>query len=299
LIVLEVPADYAGGRLDHFLCGALPEFSRSRLQTWIKSGRVLVSGSAGKSAMTLRGGETIEIHPAELPALRAFPEEIDVEVLYEDDAVAAVNKPAGMVVHPGAGNDRGTLVNALLHRFGRLSKAGGEDRPGIVHRLDRETSGVMLVARNDAAHRDLAAQFAGRTVEKHYLALARGVLKAESGRIERPIARDPSNRLRMTAKLGAGRAAVSEYRVRRRFEKFTLLDVRILTGRTHQIRAHLSAIGHPLAGDPLYGGPRLEGLNRVFLHSAWIEFTSPAAKKRVRVEAPLPENLEAVLARLL
>jgi 23S rRNA pseudouridine1911/1915/1917 synthase len=187
------------------------------------------------------------------------------------------------------------LVNALLHRFGALSNTAGPLRPGIVHRLDRYTSGVLLVAKNDAAHQALSAQFAGRQVEKLYVALVHGTLKQDSGRVERPIARDPHRRIRMTARLDRGRAAWSEYRVLRRFAKFTLVEVRIGTGRTHQIRVHLSSLGHPVAGDTLYGAPaRVEGqpaLGRYFLHARRIRFRQPSTSNEVTVEAPLPEEL--------
>jgi 23S rRNA pseudouridine1911/1915/1917 synthase len=209
--------------------------------------------------------------------------------------VLAINKPAGLVVHAGAGHHSGTLVNRLVHRFQSLSGVGGELRPGIVHRLDKETSGVLLVARTDAAHRDLAAQFAGRTVEKTYLALVERSLRTDSGRIAKPIARDPHHRTRMTARLGSGREALTEYQVKERFPKFTFLQVRIGTGRTHQIRVHLASLGHPVAGDHLYGaaaGPRM------FLHAWRIGFTSPATGERVSVEAPLPSELEQWLAAL-
>ena len=214
---LESQASDAGKRLDRFLQEQLPAYSRTRLQDWIRNGRVRVGGKAEKPSYVLRGGETLEVEPAELAPLRAEPEAIPLEILYEDADVVAVNKPAGMVVHAGAGCHSGTLVNALLHRFESLSGVGGELRPGIVHRLDRYTSGVMLVARHDAAHRHLAAQFAGREVEKVYLALVHGAVKQEQGRIEKPIARDPVRRIRMTARLGRGRAALTEYRVLRRF----------------------------------------------------------------------------------
>lgn len=299
---LRVEAVAAGQRLDHYLTAALPEYTRSRLQSWIREGRVTVNGAAVKSSSILRGGDEISVEPAAPPPLRAFAEDLPVEVLYEDPSVIVVNKPAGMVVHMGAGNRSGTLVNALLHRFGELSGAGGEERPGIVHRIDRETSGVLVVARNDQAHRSLAGQFAGRTVEKEYLALAHGVIRLDAGRIEKPIARDPKNRLRMTARLPAGRAAASEYTVLKRYERCTYLSVRILTGRTHQIRVHMSAIGHPLVGDKLYGAPsRVPGIpamDRFFLHSHRLTFTSPATGGRVIVEAPLPEDLERALASL-
>ena len=188
------------------------------------------------------------------------PEDIPLRILYEDADLVAIDKPAGMVVHAGAGVHSGTLVNALLHHFEALSAVGGALRPGIVHRLDRYTSGVLLVAKNDAAHHALAEQFSGRQVEKTYIALVHGKVKAESGRIDRPITRDPVHRTRMTARLGEGRAAWSEYRVIKRFERFTLLEVKIGTGRTHQIRVHLSGMGHAVAGDTLYGAPaKVEG----------------------------------------
>ena len=207
----------------------------------------------------------------------------------------AINKPAGLVVHAGAGARSGTLVNRLVHHFSALSQVGGDLRPGIVHRLDKGTSGVLLVARNDAAHRALAAQFAGRTVEKTYLALVHGKVRDEQGRVTTPIARDPVRRIRMTTKLGTGRSALTEYRVLQRFEKFTYLEVRIGTGRTHQIRVHLASIGHPVAGDRLYGAPPAE---RIFLHAWRIVFTSPATDQRVTVEAPLPAELTEWLASL-
>ncbi len=284
-----------GKRLDHLLQERLPEHSRSRLQAWIKDGRVLVDGATAKPSLILRGGEKIEVFPADLPPLSAAAEDLPIEILYEDPAVIAVNKPAGLTVHAGAGSHSGTLVNRLVHHFASLSQVGGEMRPGIVHRIDRGTSGVLLVARTDAAHRALAAQFAGRTVEKTYLALVEGHVKQESGRITKPITRDPVRRTRMTARLGHGREALTEYRVLRRFEKFTYLEVRIGTGRTHQIRAHLASLGHPVAGDRAYGAHAAE---RVFLHAWRITFTSPASEARVTVEAPLPDELQRWLSEL-
>lgn len=246
----------AGKRLDLLLHERLPEHSRSRIQQWIKAGRVLANGAAARSSYLVRPGDAIEAEPAEAPPLHASAEDIPLQVLYEDADIVAIDKPAGMVVHAGAGVHAGTVVNALLHRFETLSGVGGAIRPGIVHRLDRYTSGVLLAAKNDAAHRNLAAQFAGREIEKTYLALVHGKVARDAGRIERPIARDPVRRTRMTVRLNRGRAAWSEYRVLRRFEKFTLLEVRIGTGRTHQIRVHLSSIGHAVAGDTLYGRRR-------------------------------------------
>jgi 23S rRNA pseudouridine1911/1915/1917 synthase len=285
-----------GQRLDHYLHARMPELSRSRIQSWIKEGRVLVDGAAAKASAVLREGSAIEVSPAELPPLKAEPEDLPVEILYEDDAVIAIYKPAGLTVHAGAGAYSGTLVNRLVHHFQSLSKAGGEMRPGIVHRLDRGTSGVLLVAKTDAAHRALAAQFASRTVEKTYLALVEGRVAADSGRVNTPITRDPVRRTRMTAKLGHGRAAITEYRVVRRFERFTYLQVRIGTGRTHQIRAHLSSIGHPVAGDRVYGAKTAE---RFFLHAWRIVFVTPATGERVEVEAPLDAVLERWLEAII
>jgi len=233
----------------------------------------------------------------EPPPLRATPEDLALDILYEDADVIAINKPAGMVVHAGAGRHSGTLVNALVHRFGKLSAVAGEMRPGIVHRLDRETSGVILVARTDAAHRALAAQFAGREVRKTYLALVQGTMKADSGRLSTPIARDPVRRTRMTTKLARGRTAITDYRVLQRFEAATLLEVRIGTGRTHQIRVHLASIGHPVVGDKLYGAVG-SGLSRFFLHALEISFSSPASGGRITVTAPLAEELRAYLEQL-
>jgi 23S rRNA pseudouridine1911/1915/1917 synthase len=287
----------AGQRLDRFLHQRLPEFSRSRLQGWIKAGQVLVDGVPARASLVLRAGAVVDATPIDPPPLQAAPEDIPLTILYEDGGVVAVDKPAGMVVHAGAGVHSGTLVNALLHRFGGLSSVGGTERPGIVHRLDRYTSGVLLIAKNDAAHRDLAAQFAGRRVEKVYLTLVEGRVAHDSGRIERPIARDPIRRTRMTARLAQGRAAWSQYRVLERFRGFTLLEVRIGTGRTHQIRVHLSSIGHPVAGDTLYGAKRSpEGHEaRFFLHSHRITFASPGGGEAVTVTSPLPPDLQAWL----
>jgi 23S rRNA pseudouridine1911/1915/1917 synthase len=300
---LESQASDAGKRLDRFLQERLPEYSRTRLQDWIRNGHVRVRGKAEKPSYVLRGGETLEVEPAEPTPLRAEPEAIPLEILYEDDDVLAVNKPAGMVVHAGAGCRSGTLVNALLHRFRSLSGLGGELRPGIVHRLDRYTSGVILAARHDLAHRHLAAQFASREVEKVYLALVHGTVKQEQGRIEKPISRDPVRRIRMTARLGRGRTALTDYKVLRRFRHFTLLEVRIGTGRTHQIRVHLAAAGHPVAGDRLYGAPAgVEGApapGRFFLHAQRIRFRIPSTGELVTVEAPLPEELERWMQGLL
>lgn len=292
----------AGKRLDAFLHERLPEFSRARLQSWIKTGRVLIGADRPRASYTLRGGEVIAVSPSDLPPLRAEAEEIPVTVLYEDDSVIAVDKPAGMVVHAGAGHHTGTLVNALLHRFGSLSGVNGDLRPGIVHRLDKETSGVLLVAKTDAAHRALAEQFQNRIVQKMYLAVVHGKLKQKTGRITAPIARDPIHRTRMTARLASGRVALTEYRLLEEFERFSYVEVKIGTGRTHQIRVHMASLHHAIVGDSLYGAPAappgLPPLQRFYLHAAKIAFRSPAAGAWVEVETPLPPDFQMLLAHL-
>ena len=312
-MTFKATAQDAGSRLDQFLAHKLPEASRARLQEWIKQGRVRVGETLAKPSLRLRGGERIEV-AAELdearpPLARAFAEEIPLDVLYEDDDLAAINKPAGMTVHAGAGVSQGTLVNALLHHFGKLSDVGGALRPGIVHRLDRLTSGVVLVAKNDAAHRALARQFAERSVEKTYLALVQGTMPENRGRavwdegvrwtrLEMPIQRDRARRTRMTARSKEGRAAVTDFRVLERWPGFSFLEVRIHTGRTHQIRAHLAAVGHPVAGDRLYGAAARPGLGRIFLHAAEIGFTHPVSGEKIVVRAPLAPELKALLLPL-
>lgn len=288
-MLLKAGADDRGKRLDALLRERLPEYSRSRLQSWIREGRVRVNGLAGKPSLVISGMEEIEVEPVPPLPLKAEAENIPLTVLYEDASVVAIDKPAGMVVHAGAGVREGTVVNALLHRFGSLSTVGGELRPGIVHRLDRFTSGVLLVAKTDAAHRDLAAQFQARSVEKIYLALVEGTLTG-SGRIQKPIARDPRNRARMTALLKTGRAALTDWKVIENYAGFTLLQIRIGTGRTHQIRAHMAAIRHPVAGDRLYGA-QASPWNRYFLHAHRLTFRSPATLEQVVVESPLPGDL--------
>lgn len=288
---MKLRADLAdrGKRLDSFLHEKMPEFSRSRLQSWIKDDRVAVGGRPEKSSYAIRGGEEIDVDPAALPALNAYAEEIPLSLLYEDPSVVVIEKPAGMVVHAGAGVHAGTVVNALLHRFADLSREGGELRPGIVHRLDRFTSGALLVAKTDAAHRELAEQFASRTVEKIYLTVVQGKLEG-SGRITKPIIRDPRNRARMTARLDVGRTALTDWEAIEALNGFTHLRIRLGTGRTHQIRAHMAAIGHPVAGDRLYGA-RASAWNRYFLHAHRLGFRSPATGEFVVAVSPLTADL--------
>jgi 23S rRNA pseudouridine1911/1915/1917 synthase len=316
--ILHVPFESAGQRIDQFLAAQLTEVSRVRVQQLIRQGKIAVDGKASKASLRLRGGEEIAISgPVELPPLKAFAEDIPLDVVYEDDDLAVINKPAGMAVHAGSGKgdagNRGTLVNALLHHFGALSQAGGELRPGIVHRLDKQTSGLIVVAKNDTAHRKLAQQFAARRVKKTYLALVHGWMKAKEmqGTIDAPISRDRLRRARMsTRRSGArpGRAAVTHWKVLKQIAgssgKFSLLEVRIETGRTHQIRVHLASLGHPVTGDTLYGAPRNPGygetvsLGRNFLHASAIQFEHPTTQKLLAFRRPLPRDLQKFLRRI-
>ena len=336
----------AGMRLDVYLAQAIPEISRARVQMLVEAGQVRVDGAAAKGKQKMRGGEAIEIEGEPHPApLHATPEDIPLDILYEDKYLAVVNKPAGMMVHAGAGatddsRNRGTLVNALLHHMGKLSEAGGELRPGIVHRLDKQTSGAIVVAKDDATHRKLGEMFATRRVAKTYIALLHGTLKQDAVTVNLPIARDLVRRTRMTTRRADGRNAVSHFseveRMATGYGAFTLVEVRIETGRTHQIRVHAQSLGHPVVGDTLYGAPRVMravrreadssatlrndkqknrndkkettdeksvGLERNFLHAAHLEFAHPQfahlkTDKMVAVDAPLPRELEEFLALL-
>jgi 23S rRNA pseudouridine1911/1915/1917 synthase len=336
LRTIEVTAEAKGQRLDQFLAQALTAqgegVSRSRVQLLIDQGDVLVNGLREKASLKLRGSERIDITGEPHPApLKATAEEIPLDVIYEDADLAVVNKPAGMMVHAGSGQNedarsRGTLVNALLFRFKKLSATGGDLRPGIVHRLDKDTSGLIVVAKNDRTHAALAELFASRKIKKSYIALVQGTVERAKGTINASVGRDPMRRTRMTAKpLGDARTAVSHYEVVKRFAnrfgKFTLVKVRIETGRTHQIRVHMASIGHPVVGDTLYGGsgqltdqvvsqaatskaarrkaePERLRLGRNFLHSARLEFAHPKTGKLLELEAPLPAELEEFLVRL-
>jgi len=329
---IEVPAEAAGQRLDQFLTSQLEGVSRSRVQMLMDQGDVLIDGEREKASMKLRGGEQITItgEPRPIP-LKATAEDIPLDVVYEDADLAVVNKPAGMMVHAGSGQSedarsRGTLVNALLYRLKKLSATGGDLRPGIVHRLDKDTSGLIVVAKNDRAHAALGEMFASRQMRKTYVALVQGAMERDRGTINAGVARDPVRRTRMTTQPNENaRSAVSHYEVVRRFAnrfgKFTLVRVRIETGRTHQIRVHMASIGHPVVGDTLYGAagqltdqvaaqaaqskaarrkaePERLRLGRNFLHAAKLEFTHPKTGKQLQLEAALPEELEGFLARL-
>jgi 23S rRNA pseudouridine1911/1915/1917 synthase len=305
-----VAPERAGERLDRFLATEIPELSRSRVQDLIDQGRVTVDGAACKPSHHVAAGESVALETPTPQAAGVEPEAIPLEILYGDEDVAVVNKPAGMIVHPGAGASRGTLVAALLNRFGGnagLSSVGGPLRAGIVHRLDKGTSGALIVALNDEAHKDLVEQFSARLVQKTYVALLHGKIKGDSGVIEMPIARDLRRRSRMTARRREGRAARTDWRVLLRLDGFLLVEANLHTGRTHQIRVHFSALGCPVVGDTLYGAPRQERvgsvmlpeLGRNFLHAARVAFSQPRTAERIDVRAPLPAELRGFLTQLV
>ncbi len=329
-----VPADSAGQRLDAWLVTQLSGVSRARIQWLLAQGGVLLNHAPAKASSRLRGGETVSVlGEAAPPPLRAVAENIPLHIVYEDQDLSVVDKPAGMMVHAGAGateskRNRGTLVNALLHHYSQLSTRGGEMRPGIVHRLDKNTSGLILVARNDQAHLKLAGMFAARAVAKTYIALVHGALKQPRGTVNSPISRDMIRRTRMTTRPSeGGRTAISHYELVRALEtpygRFSLVQVRIETGRTHQIRVHMASLGHPVVGDTLYGAParilpvvtepakRRQrraaaevaepagiALDRNFLHAAGLAFAHPRTGRLLEFTAPLPAELETFLSQL-
>jgi 23S rRNA pseudouridine1911/1915/1917 synthase len=303
-----------GQRLDRVVALRYPELSRTRVQELIEAELVLLDGRPAKGAQKLRAGQRVELEARQRPPVHAEAESIPLEVLYEDEDLIAVNKPAGMTVHAGAGNSRGTLVNALLGRGQALSQSNDLLRPGIVHRIDKETSGVLLVAKNDAAHAKLGEAFRQRTVKKTYLALVQGLLPQASGRIELAIGRDPKRRTRMAvvrktapgAAMRTAREARTDWNVLARIDSTTLLEVHLHTGRTHQIRVHFSALKHPIVGDTLYGGgehlhvgkSEMPALGRNFLHAARLGFSHPRTGTWIELRAPLPIELHTFLTQL-
>ena len=298
-----IPPGSSPARADRWATD-LSGLTRSHVQRLIGEGRLTIEGQPVRANAIVGGGATLELRiPPPRPAAPIAQPEIAVDVVYEDDDLLIVDKPAGLVVHPSPGHDSGTLVNALLGRGPDLAPGGiaGVQRPGIVHRLDRDTSGLLMVARTDAAQASLQAQLKARRIKKTYLALVQGSVAAAVGRIEAPVGRDPGRRTRM-AVVQSGRPSTTGYRVRERFTGWTLLELDLVTGRTHQIRVHLEAIGHPVAGDPVYGngtsrrGP--DGLDRLFLHAWRLELTSPSTGRLIRAEAPIPPALDSVLASL-
>jgi 23S rRNA pseudouridine1911/1915/1917 synthase len=319
---LLVPSARRGTRLDRWLADQFPQLSRVRLQELIEAALVLVNGSAAKPSQKLRGGEHVVVEARPRPPLRAQPESIPLEITHEDDDLLIVNKPAGMSVHAGAGNSRGTLVNALLGRGQTLSRGGTQDddvlRPGIVHRLDKETSGLIVIAKNDFAHARLAESFRTRAVRKIYIALVEDKFEKMHGKIELPIGRDPIHRTRMKAfakqppsarptNLGRTREALTAWRKLAEYSAATLIEVQLHTGRTHQIRVHFSATKHPLVGDTLYGAARqllvgkteLPVLGRQFLHAAKLGFPHPRTGQWIEARAPLPPDLRQFLENLV
>lgn len=309
ILSFQVSESDVGTRLDAYLASQIEGWSRSRLQRLIDNEDVLVNGHAVKSSYKVSENDEVEVELAP-PALASFtPENIPLDVIFEDDQLIVINKPAGLVVHPAAGIQSGTLANALAYHFQQLSTRAGAIRPGIVHRLDKDTSGLLVAAKTESSHESLADQFRAREVFKSYVALVFGVVKQEAGRIEQPIARDPRNRTKMAIVAG-GRGAVSLYKVRRSYDSFTLLDVEIKTGRTHQIRVHLSWLKHPVVGDELYAGGRdnnvqdvrlrsqIRKLNRQFLHAEHLRFSHPKTGEPMKFVAPLPAELLGLLKLL-
>jgi 23S rRNA pseudouridine1911/1915/1917 synthase len=307
---LKIGPEHAGLRLDAFLASQIEGWSRARLQKLIENEDVLVNGKPSKPSYKLRAGDDLEIELTVAPTSGFEPENIPLEIVYEDDTLVVVNKPAGLVVHPAAGTPSGTLANALAYHFQHLPDRDTGVRPGIVHRLDRDTSGLLVVAKTEAALENLSDQFRDRTVFKSYIALVHGRVLSNTGKIDQPLARDPSNRTRMAVVRG-GRNALTLYRVRRAFDRFTLLDVELKTGRTHQIRVHLAWLKHPVVGDETYGAgrdntiqdPRLRAqvrnLKRHFLHAEKLAFTHPKTKEFVKFESPMPEQLAEILQNLV
>ena len=305
-LTISVKAESAGERLDSFLAARVEGWSRARLHRLIEDADVLVNRETAKPSYRVRPADEIEIELTPSPSESFVPENIPIDVVYEDQDLIVINKPAGMVVHPAAGNPSGTLANALAFHFQELSTAGGVARPGIVHRLDKGTSGLMVVAKTEFAHEDLSNQFRAREVFKSYRALVHGQVEKRKGEIDQPIARDPRNRIRM-AVVRAGRPALSIYKVRESFDRFTLLDVELKTGRTHQIRVHLASMKHPVVGDDVYGAGRdktiadveikrsVAKLSRQFLHAAQLGFRQPTTHKSLKFTSALSPDLEALL----
>jgi 23S rRNA pseudouridine1911/1915/1917 synthase len=299
---LVVPATATGARLDRWLAESLTDISRAHVQALIAAGRVSVNGAPRKAAFKLRGGESVEIEiPPPEPEI-LMPEPVALAIVHEDEHVLVVDKPAGMVVHPGAGQPTGTLAAAVLAHAPTTAGVGGPRRPGIVHRLDKGTSGLLVIAKTPAAYEALSRQLAARTVSRRYLAVVHGRVARADGVIDAPIGRDPRNRQRMTVlPAGRGKRAVTRYRVLERLGDFTFVQLTLETGRTHQIRVHMASLGHPVVGDEAYGPRRRPApvpLTGVALHAAELAFVHPVAQKRMEFSAPLPPRLERLLAEL-
>jgi 23S rRNA pseudouridine1911/1915/1917 synthase len=298
MIGLNVERERAGLRLDRFLALELTDFSRARLQTLIRGGFVRLNGKPPRPRDLVRAGDIVELTEPALERIEAEPEQIALEVLFEDNDLLVLNKPAGLVMHPGPGHPHHTLVNALLAHCKNLSGIGGRERPGIVHRLDKETSGVLVVAKSDATHRDLSKQFAARTMQKIYLALVAGIPRKSSGVVDKAIARHPVHRQRMSIARRQGRAAKTEYRVLRSGAGLSLLECTLHSGRTHQIRVHLHHLGHPVLGDKSYGGKRAGTFPRQLLHAWKLGFRHPRTSEMMTFEAPIPADFAEAMGSL-
>jgi 23S rRNA pseudouridine1911/1915/1917 synthase len=298
MIALSVSRERAGVRLDRFLALELADFSRARLQTLIRGGFVTLNGKPPRTRDLVRTGDVVALTEPAIEKIEARPEQIALEVLFEDDDLLVLNKPAGLVMHPGAGHQQHTLVNALLAHCTNLSGIGGQERPGIVHRLDKETSGCLVVAKNDFTHRDLSKQFAARTMQKIYLALVAGILRKPSGVIDLAIARHPVHRQRMSIARRQGRAAKTEYRVLRAGAGKSLLECTLHSGRTHQIRVHLHHLAHPVLGDKVYGGKQAGVFPRQMLHAWKLAFQHPRTGERTMFEAPVPPDFAEAMREI-
>ena len=303
----SITEEHLGNRLDIFLSLENPSLSRSRIKNLIEEGNVLLNGLPTKASHHLRSGEAVTLSIPEPQPLNLKPEPIPIDIVYEDDAIIVLNKPAGLVVHPGAGNHSGTLVNALLHHCKHLSGIGGKLRPGIVHRLDKETSGILVVAKNDQSHISLSKQFAEHTVKKKYHTFVWGSVEKDNGTIDLPIGRHPHDRKKMSPLARRGKTAVTHYKVLQRFDYITLLEIRLETGRTHQIRVHLSSIHHPVLKDALYGKGRSTSsipkritynLKRQALHAHLLGFIHPIKGNYMEFTTPMPEDMKMVLDEL-
>jgi 23S rRNA pseudouridine1911/1915/1917 synthase len=297
-IQLIVPKDAARLRLDYFLACELPRFSRSRLQQLIRKEFITLNGGTARPRDLVRAGDRIEVNEPPPEKIDNQPEAIPLDVLYEDEDLIVINKPAGLVVHPGSGHRVHTLVNALLHHFPKLSGIAGKERPGIVHRLDKETSGCLVVAKTDQAHRGLSVQFAARTVEKNYLALVAGKLRKSAGIVEEKIGRHPVHRQRMSIASQRGRPAKTEYRVLSSSDEISLIECKLHSGRTHQVRVHLQHLGHPVLGDKVYGAKYAKAFPRQMLHAWKLGFQHPRTGEWKNFEATLPNDFEEAV-RLL
>jgi 23S rRNA pseudouridine1911/1915/1917 synthase len=297
MIQLTISRDQAGQRLDRALALALPVFSRARLQTLIRDGFVNVNGRKPRPRDAVHTGDVVEVREPEIEKSDAQPEAMPLEVLFEDDDLLVLNKPAGLVMHPGAGHQQHTLVNALLAHCKNLSAIGGKERPGIVHRLDKETSGALVIAKNDATHRDLSKQFAARTMEKIYLALVAGTPRKTAGVIDKAIERHPVDRQRMSIARRQGRSAKTDYRVLRSSGDVSLVECILHSGRTHQIRVHLHDLGHPVLGDKLYAGKRGGNFARQMLHAWKLSFRHPRTGEALSFMAPIPPDFAEATPR--